>query len=364
MSTLAFEIAEPTVKRITRPRLGFSGVGWIGRQRMEAIAKSGAGEIVSISEPQPEMAAQAKAVAPHATFSSSFAELLESGIDGLVIATPNAMHTEQAEAALERGIAVFCQKPLGRNKEETSRAVNAARQANKLLAVDLSYRFISGASCIRELIQGGELGHVYAVDLVFHNGYGPDKPWFYDRGLSGGGCVIDLAIHLVDLLLWMLDFPRVEQVTSRLFAGGEPLRVNSSRVEDYAIAQLDLENRTVAQLSCSWKLPAGCDAFIEASFYGTRGGASLHNQGGSFLNFTAERFDGTSREVIAAPPEESRNWGGRAVIEWTKRLAAGWKFNPECERLIDVAGTLDAIYENSDTSKRDGCCHRSSSNRS
>jgi predicted dehydrogenase len=48
---------------------------------------------------------------------------------------------------------------------------------------------------------------VFAVDLVFHNAYGPDKPWFYDPELSGGGCVMDLGVHLVDLALWSLDFP-------------------------------------------------------------------------------------------------------------------------------------------------------------
>ena len=84
--------------------------------------------------------------------------------------------------------------------------------------MDLSYRHTTGMQRIRELIRAGELGHVYAVDLVFHNAYGPDKPWFYDVALSGGGCVIDLGIHLVDLALWTLGFPRVRGVASRLFA--------------------------------------------------------------------------------------------------------------------------------------------------
>src|SRR3954469_20992660 len=87
--------------RTNRPRLGFLGVGWIGRHRMEAIAKSGTAEIVAIAEPQSPLAAQAKVVAPGATLSSSFEELLESRLDGLVIATPSALHAEQAAAALE-----------------------------------------------------------------------------------------------------------------------------------------------------------------------------------------------------------------------------------------------------------------------
>src|SRR6185437_1392053 len=101
---------------------------------------------------------------------------------------------------------------------------------------------------VRELMRAGELGHVYMIDLVFHNAYGPDKPWFYDAKLSGGGCVIDLGIHLADLALWTLDFPRVVNVSSRLFAHGQPFTANGAQVEDYATASVDLENDTRIQL--------------------------------------------------------------------------------------------------------------------
>jgi len=82
----------------------------------------------------------------------------------------------------------------------------------------------------------------YLADLIFHNAYGPDKPWFYDRTLSGGGCVIDLGIHLVDLALWNLDFPKVMNVTSRLFAPGQThfgTKTRSWRI--FAVARLDLK---------------------------------------------------------------------------------------------------------------------------
>src|SRR5204863_7255527 len=133
------------------------------------------------------------------------------------------------------------QKPLGRSGVEVREVVAAARSANRLLAVDLSYRFTEAMQRISSLVRSGELGHIFAVELTFHNAYGPDKPWFYDPKLSGGGCVIDLGIHLVDLALWNLGFPRVTDVTSRLFARGHPVRGRSTEVEDYAEARLDLE---------------------------------------------------------------------------------------------------------------------------
>jgi predicted dehydrogenase len=326
---------------MVRPRLGFLGIGWIGRHRMDAIARSGLADIVAIADPAQNLLTQAAAIFPNAALVESLDAILEVGVDGVVIATPSALHAEQATAALERGISVFCQKPLGRNEAETRRVIDAARSADRLLGVDLSYRHMTQVKKISELIRSGELGNVYVVDLIFHNAYGPDKAWFYDPELSGGGCVIDLGVHLIDLALWCLDYPRVTHVTSRLFAEGRPIRGRTKRVEDYAVARIDLDNGATLQLSCSWKLPAGCDAIIGASFFGTKSGASVRNIDGSFYNFLAEHFRGTKRESLSAAPEE---WGGKAAVDWTQQLAASSKFNSQIQGLTRVAATLDAIY--------------------
>lgn len=332
------------------PRLGFLGVGWIGRNRLEAIHKSGAAHVAAISDPAPGTAAEAHALAPQARLASSFDQLLALDLDGLVIATPSALHAEQATRALEAGLAVFCQKPLGRNAAETRRVVDAARASNRLLAVDLSYRFITGARRIRELVRDRQLGRVYAANLVFHNAYGPDKAWFYDPKLSGGGCLIDLGSHLIDLALWTLDYPEVTGVSSRLLAKGEPVSDSLTQVEDYAAAQLDLRGglptttAVVVGLTCSWKLQAGCDSVIEAAFYGTEGGAALRNVNGSFYDFMTERFSGTRREALTSPEDSGWEWGGRAIVDWATRLAAGQRFDEEAERLVETAAALDRIY--------------------
>ncbi|MFY0581590.1 hypothetical protein ACN28S_51570 [Cystobacter fuscus] len=139
----------------------------------------------------------------------------------------------------------------------------------------------------------------------------------------------------------MLGFPEVRRVTSQLFAQGRPISGRTEAVEDFAAAQLELAPGTAVQLACSWKLSAGCDAVIEASFYGTRGGASFRNVNGSFHDFTADLFRGTSRERLTEPPEE---WGGRAAADWVSRLAQGARFEPESEAFVQVAGALERIY--------------------
>ncbi len=105
----------------------------------------------------------------------------------------------------------------------------------------------------------------------------------------------------------------------------EPLTEPQAALEDHAVAELRLASGTVARLACSWRLPAGRDAVIEAAFYGTRGAAILRNVDGSFYEFTVEHCEGTRRRLLAAPPDD---WGGRAVCAWARRVADERGFDP------------------------------------
>jgi predicted dehydrogenase len=302
---------------------------------------SGAAEVTAIVDPLPANAEAARALAPDAVLLPSLDAMLEAPLDGIVIATPSALHAEQTAAAAERGLAVFCQKPLGRSAEETARAVEAAKAADRLLGVDLSYRYLEASRRVRELVLGRELGDVFAADLVFHNAYGPDKAWFYDPALSGGGCVIDLGIHLVDLALWTLGFPGIAAISARLFASGTPLDGRTDVIEDYALATLDLDSGTVARLACSWNLSAGSDAVIGAEFFGTRGSAAIRNVEGSFYDFRATLARGTVRTALVEPPDA---WGGRAAVAWARQLGADPGYDEEADRLVELAAAIDAIY--------------------
>jgi predicted dehydrogenase len=333
----------PALARI-QPRLGFLGLGWIGRNRMQAIAEAAAARICAIAEPCEELRREAARLIPNAAVGESFTDFDGMDLDGVVIATPSALHAEQTMAALQRGWAVFCQKPLGRNAAEVRSLIDTARRVDRLLAIDLSYRFVTEVRCVHELIASGALGDVYAADLVFHNAYGPDKPWYYDVKLSGGGCVMDLGIHLVDLALWCLGFPQVEKVSSRLFAAGQRLRARMDKVEDYATARLELANGAVVNITCSWRAAVGCDAIISGTFFGTRAGAAFRNLKGSFYHFTAERYQGTKSETLACTTEP---WGGRAAVEWAERLGKTRLFDREAEKYIASADVLDSIYANS-----------------
>ncbi|MFL6776288.1 MAG: Gfo/Idh/MocA family protein [Sphingomicrobium sp.] len=320
-------------------RLGFLGTGWIGRSRMEAILATGDAVAVAVCDPNSEMIAGAKTLAPLALEVDSLEAMLALDLDGVVIATPSALHAEQCIAAIDAGAAVFCQKPLGRNAAEVEAVLAAARRADRLLGVDFSYRHTAAMQAIRDRVRAGELGQVFAADLMFHNAYGPGAGWFWDPRLSGGGCMIDLGVHLVDLILWLFDFPEVRIVHATALREGRAVR--QGEVEDYAVGELRLANGVIVRIACSWNLNAGRDAVIEATCYGTGGGARMWNENGSFFDFSADLFKGRERLHIASPPDD---WGGRAAAEWVRKLAAGERFASSTTGLLETACALDRLY--------------------
>jgi predicted dehydrogenase len=324
-----------------RPRIGFLGVGWIGRHRLEAIAASGAATVAMIADPSAEARAAAAAAVGGAPCGASLDDLLAARLDGVVIATPSGQHAREAVAALRHGLAVFCQKPLACTAGEASRVVRAAEAADRLLQVDFSYRHLAAAAALEAVVRSGALGEIYAVEAAFHNAYAPSQEWCRNRALAGGGCLLDLGVHLIDLTLGLLDYPRATRVAAALHAGGRPCRRGDDAVEDHAAAHVELEGGVALTLSCAWHAHAGRDCDIRLVLHGSRGGAALRNVGGSFYDFCAERYRGASVETLAAPPDD---WGGRAAVAWARRLARDRGFDPGARRAVDVAAVLDRVY--------------------
>ncbi|NJO70094.1 MAG: Gfo/Idh/MocA family oxidoreductase [Bacteroidetes bacterium] len=326
-----------------KPTLGFLGVGWIGINRLNALLKEDIVNIGVLADNSEDSLLKAQELVPDAIKYLTLDEVLDSKPDGIVIATPSALHAAQALQSLNNGVAVFCQKPLTLTANEAMKVVKAAEANNLLLGVDFSYRFTEGMQIINQLFKSGAFGEIYAIDLVFHNAYGPDKKWFYNPAMSGGGCMIDLGSHLIDLALWMLDFPEVTEVSSVLFSQGKRIAIPEEETEDYGLATLQTKNGTAIQLACSWNLQAGQDAIIAATFYGTKGGATFRNVEGSFYNFEAYKFMAkTQRELLAKPDHE--DWGGRAVIDWARKISKGDGFSREAYQYVKVAEIIDRIY--------------------
>jgi len=339
---------------VSRPRLGFVGLGWIGVARLEAVDRAGLAEVAALCEAMPERLEETGRAHPGAElFADPEALLARAGdlrLDGIVIATPNALHAPQALAALDRGLAVFCQKPLALDTREARSMVDAARAAGRLLGVDYSYRFTQGGQALRQAVAAGELGRVFSVDAVFHNAYGPDKPWCFDPKLSGGGALMDLGVHLIDLAFWILGDPEVREVHGRAWRQGEPIA--EGQVDDFASARITLEGGaavSVVSVGVSWNAHAGQDCVFRLEAFGSGGGAEFRNVGGSFYDFELARFHGRSGEITA---RDTGDGLGRAILDWTKRLGEGNRFDPEIERSLRVSEVVDAVYGRGSTDAR------------
>lgn len=323
--------------------LGFIGLGWIGKNRMEVLLNKGKISSVTIAEPCKQNAEEALKVAEGAVLAESPEEIYEDNdIDGVVIATPSALHAAQSLQALKSGKAVFCQKPLGRTAAEVEELIKASQEVDKLLSVDLSYRYTKAFQAVYDTITKGHIGKVYAVELVFHNAYGPDKEWFYDINQSGGGCVMDLGTHLIDMALCCLGYPEINELKSYLFSKGVKLEPNENTVEDFAKITMLTDKESAITLECSWHASAGKDAVIRAVFYGTEGGVAFKNKNGSFYDFEAEKYKGTFKEILENAPDD---WSGRAGLVWSEKIINSVGYDDlTATEYLKTAQIIDRIY--------------------
>ena len=325
-----------------KPRLGFAGLGWIGGQRMQVLASAGSAEVAAVCEPDEARAGEAcRPLQQPPAVCSRFEDLLAQPLDGIVIATPNALHEAQAAAAMENGMAVFVQKPLALSRAGTERLVGLAQRRGLALGVDWSYRWLAGMGELKRRIAAGEIGTITAAELCFHNAYGPDAAWYYDIERSGGGCLLDLGCHLLDLCHWLLGARDPVDVRARCFRDGRRLAPPIAEPEDLVLAEVDYANGLHAHLACSWRASVGRGAVIGCRIFGTDGGAELRNVGGSFYDFEVLLNRGDACERLGGPPDA---WAGRALLDWAARLREGAGARDDLAPLAATAGVIDRIY--------------------
>jgi predicted dehydrogenase len=205
-------------------------------------------------------------------------------VQAIAISTPNAFHAEQAVAALEAGKHVLVQKPVALSAADVARVLDAARRAARVLLVDYSYRYLATWQKLMELLP--TIGRVTAVRGAFHNIYGPGKAWFFDRSLSGGGALMDLGVHLLDLVLHALR-PARTQVQEATF-GFE----RGYAVEDAARVRFACDG-VPAEIEASWQAER-TETDIRLEVAGARGTLVWRNIAGSFFHFRTE-LDGLTQ---------------------------------------------------------------------
>ena len=199
---------------------------------------------------------------------SNYKDLLEKGdVDAVIIATPTNTHKDIAIDCLKAGKDVLVEKPLTKNYAEAKQVVEAAKKTKKILMIGMNLRYRPDTMLLRSFINANEIGEPFYIKCGWIRKQSSSEKWFTKKEDSGGGVIIDLGIHLLDLTLWLLNYPKVESVATKNFYH------NTKNVEDTSISCIKCKDSAVINLEVSWSLPVEKDHFF-LDVYGTKGSFS------------------------------------------------------------------------------------------
>ena len=174
-------------------------------------------------------------------------DLLEfEDLDAVVIATPNHLHEPHVLSALAAHKHVLCERPLALSARGIERLLAAAQRAERCLVTANNHRFRSDVQALDRFMRGGELGRVDGVRAGAYHFKRPDPGWRRRRAESGGGAFFDDGIPLLDLALWLTDFPEPRRVTANMAR-----RPNAGAVEDAMLVHLECQNDVVFSFDVS-----------------------------------------------------------------------------------------------------------------
>lgn len=200
------------------------------------------------------------------TYGDYEAMLADADLDAVLIATPSKLHAEMVELALERGLHVFCEKPLTLDPDDTGRLAEAARARGLVTQVGYHNRFVATFGEVKALLDAGAIGE---VTHVFGEAYGPvvlkakGRTWRSQRG-EGGGCLYDYAAHVINLINWYLGEP--------VGVGGTALpRVFSRETDDGAFSTLHFAEGKTGQISVNWSDESQRKMTTRINIWGTAG---------------------------------------------------------------------------------------------
>jgi len=331
---------------MNKVRVGIVGAG-IGYLHAQGVRKCPDAEPVAICDVNE---ARAQRVAREFDIPRVYTDynkmLQDGGMDAVAVCTPNVYHAPQAIAAFEAGLHVICEKPLSVNAVEGAKMVEAAKKAGKLLMMGFNNRFRADTQLLKKYIEAGELGEIYYAKtgwirrkcLHWLSG------WFINKELSGGGPLIDIGVHVLDLTLWLMGNPKPVSVMGSSYAKFGPNRFKGTdtpfTVEDLAAGFVKLENGATVFLEASWESHIAKEQ-VYVNLVGTEGGADLD----PFRIY---------KDMDGAPVDISPQFQPVSGHEMEmKHFIACVKGETECistgEHGLHIMQILDALYQSAQT---------------
>jgi predicted dehydrogenase len=286
---------------MSKIRVGVIGAGSISNVHLTAYQANPDVELVAVCDLNGERAQEKADQYGAARTYTDYRELLAAhDIDAVSVCTWNNTHAEISIAALQAGKHVLCEKPLCKTVAEAEAVQEAVRESGKLLQVGYVRRFGQNVQTLRKFIDAGELGEIYYAKASCLRRLGNPGGWFSDIERSGGGPLIDLGVHVIDLCWYLMGKPKVKAVSGHTYRKlGNRSQVENlalykaadynadlNDVEDLANALIRFENGASLFVDVSFTLHAKKDE-LAVKIYGEKGGAEIEPE----LQIIAEKHE-------------------------------------------------------------------------
>ncbi|MCF6175538.1 MAG: Gfo/Idh/MocA family oxidoreductase [Victivallaceae bacterium] len=335
-------------------KIGIVGLG-MGTSHINSFREHPAADIVAIADLNDDLLQErGKEYAIKGLYTSLTAMLDKEQLDIVCIAVPNKFHKELTIEALRAGIHVICEKPMAINATEAAEMLAVAEETGKRLMVNFSFRFNEQSYAMKKLVDSGELGDIYFARSVWHRRRGMPKfgGWFGQKALSGGGPLIDLGVHRLDLALWLMGYPEPEWVMASAYdhiASKIAEREQKTYdVEDLAVALIKFKNGATLELEASWAANIKEQEHMATRLLGKKGGLLQHNIGEGY-QFEAEFYlekEGCQFDMKLHPPVSGVT---NSLCSFIDSIINDEPHIATAEQGLTVMRLLDAIYESAAT---------------
>jgi len=357
-------------------KIGFIGCGGIANQKhLPGMAQQSGVDLVAFCDLVVERAEEAarKYGTADAKVYTDYRELLaDPSIYAVHVLTPNVSHSEITVAALDAGKHVLCEKPMAINSEEAERMLEARNRSGKLLTIGYQYRHFHDHAVAKKVVDEGWLGDVYYAEATYIRRRGvPTWGVFTDKSKQGGGALIDIGTHALDLTLWLMGNWDVDYVVGssyeklgRLLAPAEqgqndwrgrpdPWDNKTFDVEDFAVGFVKMKNGATIHLKASWALNMVTKPGM-VLLAGTKGGLDTYDgvrlnhvvAGQASVTMVGEKV----REFIPGFGSEEAPPSREHEI-WVAALKGEGELFVLPEQALVVSKVLEAIYTSSQTGK-------------
>ena len=335
-------------------RVGVIGAGAIGPAHISGFQQAKGAEVAAVCDVD---AGRARGAAGKFGIEHVFTDykkmLAADVVDAVSVCTPNNTHLPLTLAALAAGKHVLCEKPIAMNAREARRMVKAAKRARRLLLTAQSMRYGATSRLLKAMAEGGRFGDIYYAKGMMFRRAGIPRGWFQDKKQSGGGPIVDLGVHMLDLMWWVMGTPRPVSAFGATYdhlgrsgqglgTWGVGYRPGRFSVEDLGVALVRFADGRTAGIETSWA--SHTDDLYLMRFLGTQAGAQL------FPNLVVyETVEGTQVDVTPRPAGPD-GYAGETQHFVSCILGKERPLSPGSQSVV-VMDMLDAIYKSAETGR-------------